>query len=96
MREMFLGGASKSAAAVVGVSTKPWLTTIGSTPRLAIIAGVLGLLSGCIGESFVAQNLRDPKTGKAVGCVGHVGPGSPSQAELDTMSACVSWYLSRG
>jgi len=64
--------------------------------RVMFIVGIAALMSGCLGESFVAQNLRDPKTGKAVVCIGHVGRGSPSQAEMDTMRACVSWYLSQG
>ena len=64
--------------------------------RFVIIGGLLILLSGCLGESFVAQNLRDPKTGEAIVCIGHLGRGSPSRAELDTMNACISWYLSQG
>jgi hypothetical protein len=40
--------------------------------------------------------LRDPNTGKAVVCIGHVGRGNPSKAEIDTMNAYVSWYLSQG
>ena len=64
--------------------------------RIATISGVAALLYGCWGESFTAQNLRDPKTGNAVVCIGHVGRGSPSQAEINTMNACISWYLSQG
>ncbi len=40
--------------------------------------------------------MRNPKTEKAVLCVGHVGPGGASQAELDTMNACIAWYESQG
>ncbi len=70
-----------------------------STLALSLVAALPVLLSGCesiLGESFVLQDMRDPKTGAAVVCVGHVGRGEPSKAELDTMNACVSWYLSQG
>ena len=67
-----------------------------SAIRSGVFCGAIGLISVCWGESFIAQNLRDPNTGKIVVCIGHVGRGGPSPDEIDTMNACVSWYLSQG
>ena len=66
--------------------------------RLPFLALLL-FMSGCdliLGESFVEHEMRNPKTGIAVLCVGHVGRGGASQAELDSMNACMAWYESQG
>jgi len=65
-----------------------------------IIAGVELALSGCaslLGESFTAQDMRNPNTGDTKLCIAHnMGRGEASKAEIDTMNACVNWYLSQG
>jgi len=56
-------------------------------------------VTGCafiLGESFDVVALRNPTTKEAATCVGHVGRGVASQAEINTMNASVSWYLSQG
>jgi hypothetical protein len=68
-------------------------------PRRSVWVTIPFLLVGCdhmMGETFVDQDMRDPKTGSTVTCVGHIGRGEPTKAQMDTMNACVSWYLSQG
>jgi hypothetical protein len=67
--------------------------------RLFFPVCALAALTSCtfiLGESFDEVALRNPTTKDVATCAGHVGRGVASQAEIDTMSACVSWYLSQG
>ncbi len=67
--------------------------------RLLFSICAMAALTGCafiLGESFDVVALRNPTTKEAATCVGHVGRGVASQAEINTMNACVSWYLSQG
>ena len=49
-----------------------------------------------MGESFVAQDTRDPKTGETFVCKGHLGRGSPTQTEIAAMNKCVGSYEQLG
>jgi hypothetical protein len=66
--------------------------------RLFFPVCALAALTGCAftGESFDVVALRNPTTKDVATCVGHVGRGVASQAEINTMNACVSWYSSQG
>lgn len=66
---------------------------------LFLMCAAAASLTSCgyiLGESFDVVDLRNPKTQDAVACVDHAGRGVASVAEIDTMNACVSWYLSQG
>jgi len=59
----------------------------------------VAVLTGCTfiqGESFDEVALSNPTTKEVATCVGHVGRGVASRAEINTMNACVSWYLTQG
>jgi hypothetical protein len=49
-----------------------------------------------LGESFVDQNMRNPKTGERHLCVAHDGRGSPTKAELDAINSCIADYEAKG
>src|SRR5689334_888709 len=91
----FLSGTSKVVDTRARPSAAPGMT-IGEWLSLLLL---LMPLTGCdliLGESFIEHEMRNPKTGAAELCVGHVGRGGASQAELDTMKACMAWYESQG
>jgi hypothetical protein len=65
----------------------------------AFAFAALTSLGGCgllLGESFVSQEMVNPKTGEHVLCHGHEGRGAPTMAELDSMNACVAAYEAKG
>ncbi len=66
--------------------------------KRAIVFPAAVLLEGsfALGESFVDQEMRNPKTGEQHLCVGHDGRGSPNKVELDAMNSCIANYEAQG